>query len=258
MSIFFFSLIALFAHPPPSEEITSSANSFSSSSSKKQLPPQPPPKLFHNTVEEAEDVLVKCTLVTPHANTTSTNSNKDNNNDDKDTYHPVKGTLQITVHRTIAPLASNAFLNMVSSHHFDGNYLFRVVRDFIVQWGVESPPVGSGGRAKSKFPKVAVDRSPSYGDPRRSNVRGTLNFAGGNSATGQVYVNRKNNSYLDEERGSLPFATLDDESMEIVDALYDGYKEGMGQVKAVNAGEEEVKRLFPRMSRIDKCWIETG
>ena len=70
-----------------------------------------------------------------------------------------------------------------------------------------------------------------------------------------MYINKGGNSRLDNDSGSLPFATLDEESMAIVDAVYEGYKQGMGQVKAVEKGDAEVKRLFPMMSCIEKCWI---
>ncbi len=61
--------------------------------------------------------------------------------------------------------------------------------------------------------------------------------------------------HLDGEPGSLPFATLDERSMAIIDLVY-SYKEGFGQVKAVKKGDKEVKRRFLRMRRIEKCWIE--
>ena len=146
---------------------------------------------------------------------------------------------------------------MVASNHFDDNYIFRAVEGFVVQWGIESGTSAVGGGKKTKFSKVDDDPHPTtsgVGESLRSNVRGSLNFAGGNSATGQVYVNRGTNSHLDEETGSLPFATLDESSMAIIDSIY-SYKEGLGQVVAVKKGDAEVNRLFPRMSRMEKCWI---
>lgn len=181
------------------------------------------------------DVLVECKLDTPH-----------------DTSAPAHGVLRITVRRSISPLASNAFLNMIKSEHFNGCYLFRVVKGFIVQWGIESPHPDKQ-QAKVKFDKVAID-TPVAGQTLL-NVAGSLNFAGGNSGTGQVYVNINNNPHLDKEPGSLPFAMLDGKSMEIIKSVFDGYSAGMGQVKAVKKGADEVKKLFPKMSRIEKCRV---
>ena len=181
-------------------------------------------------------VIVECNLDTPHY----------------DTSAPARGTLRITVRRSVSPLASDAFLHMIKSEHFNGCYLFRVVKGFIVQWGIESPH-SDGQQTKVKFDKVGID--PLVTGQSLSNMRGSLNFAGGNSGKGQVYVNINNNPHLDKEQGSLPFAMLDDTSMKIIDSVFDGYKAGMGQVKAVNKGSDEVKKLFPRMSRIEKCWV---
>ncbi|KAL3817248.1 hypothetical protein ACHAXA_009535 [Cyclostephanos tholiformis] len=226
-SISIFALLIICVKPP-ADEPTSSASGKSSPSSTST-----------NALVEG-DVLVKCNLITPFEDESKTSAD---------------GTLDVTVHRGIAPLASNAFLDLVLSKHFDHNYLFRSVKGFVVQWGIESPKANKPGR--DKFPKVDIDSPPSAvsGNLLRSNVRGALNFAGGNSATGQVYVNRGTNPHLDKEPGSLPFATLDKRSMAIIDLVY-SYKEGLGQVNAVKNGDEEVKRLFPRMSMIEKCWID--
>ncbi|KAL3784176.1 hypothetical protein HJC23_001375 [Cyclotella cryptica] len=177
-------------------------------------------------------------LTTPYAQKTTT-------------YIPAEGVIEIIVHKNLDPKAASAFLSMVASKHFDGNFLFRVVPGFIVQWGIESPQGDNSRALQKKITKANVDPPPAHYDSCRSNVRGTLNFAGGNSGTGQVYVNKGNNEYLDS-KGSLPFASLGEQSMKVIDAVYDGYKEGSGQVKAVN--NDEVKSLFPNMSRINMCW----
>lgn len=70
-----------------------------------------------------------------------------------------------------------------------------------------------------------------------------------------MFINKADNKHLDKEKGSLPFASLGKESMEIIDSIYDQYKQGSGQVKAVN--NNEVDRLFPNMSRIERCWLAT-
>ena len=181
------------------------------------------------------EVVVECQLETPY-----------------DSTSPAHGPLHITVHKSISPLASDAFLKMVESEHFNGCYLFRVVKGFIVQWGIESPRP-DGQKARVKFEKVGIDNLVT--GKSLANIRGSLNFAGGNSQTGQVYVNLKNNSHLDKEPGSLPFAMLDDKSMEILQSVFDGYNAGMGQVKAVKKGPAEVENMFPKMSRIEVCRV---
>lgn len=240
ISFVFFSVLIIFGQTPSYKKSPASSTFLSSVESRLSSPDL-------QTIDEF-DIVVKCQVDTPFADPAYLK--------DKETFNPARGTIDIIVHKKIAPLASDAFLFMVTSHHFDGNYFFRVVPGFIVQWGIESPD-SEGNRRKLKFPKVDIDPLPSVpgNNPKRSNVRGTLNFAGGNASNGQVYVNKNNNLYLDKERGSLPFATLDEKSMEIIDAIYNGYKQGIGQVDAVKKGDDEVKKMFPMMSRIETCWI---
>jgi len=227
--VFWFLLI--FAQPPfpdDARRVSETSSTRSSSMHKETLP------------IEVDDVLVKCEVDTPFdiQNTAS-----------------ARGILDITVHRGIAQLASDAFLDMVAANHFDHNYTFRAVEGFVVQWGIETDTNNTGKRIK--FANVDIDPPPNsqLETALRSNVRGSLNFAGGSSASGQVYVNRGTNSHLDKEPGSLPFATLDENSMSIIDSIY-SYKEGLGEVAAVKKGDAEVKRLFPRMSLIERCWID--
>ena len=245
ISITIFAFTITCATPPPADVVStsnaSSGNNLQSSSATVGASKREDGAANVKVQVQAGDVLVQCELITPFDESSA------------------KGTLHITVHQSAAPLASNAFLDMVKAGHFDYNYTFRSVEGFIVQWGIESSkPAGEGAKGRAKFPKVDIDPPPAKNvNTLRSNVRGALNFAGGNSGSGQVYVNRRNNKYLDKEPGSLPFATLGEESMAIIDAVY-SYKEGSGQVKAVKKGDDEVKSLFPKMGRIEKCWIDDG
>ena len=59
-----------------------------------------------------------------------------------------------------------------------------------------------------------------------------------------------NNKRLDKD-GTIPFGTIDDKSMLIVDRIYDGYKGGQGQIASIN--NNSIAKTFPKMSRIDFC-----
>jgi len=237
ISILLFTIIIVFTTPPPESDYNSSSSSSNSNAASSSAIHTKAP------TEERHDVIVKCELSTPFA-PSSMNS--------------AKGTLTINVHRWLAPKASNAFIRMVSTKHFDHTFVFRVIKGFIVQFGIESPITGEEEKKPRKFLKVDLDPLPTSADELRirSNARGALNFAGGNSGSGQVYINRGTNAHLDKEPGSLPFATLDEDSMRIIDQISNIYKEGMGQVKAVKKGDEEIKKLFPNMSKIERCWID--
>ena len=59
-----------------------------------------------------------------------------------------------------------------------------------------------------------------------------------------------NNKRLDKD-GTIPFGTIDDKSMLIVDKIYNGYKGGQGQIASIN--NNSIAKTFPKMSRIDFC-----
>lgn len=77
---------------------------------------------------------------------------------------------------------------------------FRVVPDFIIQWGIAADP--------KKFPK----EPPIKDDPvKTTNARGTITYAtaGANTRTTQLFINtsHKGNAFLDKQ-GFSPFAEV--------------------------------------------------
>lgn len=183
----------------------------------------------------AKKTLVECYVKMPH---------HDDNND-------LKGIIQITVRHDLSPIASAVFVDLVQSQHFDNVFIFRVLKDFVAQWGV---PTGNNNNPKNKTTKPPKTKDNVH-NMTLSNVRGTLSFAGGNPATEQVFVNLGNNQRLDQEN-SRPFASVSDTSMtEVLDRLYTGYKDGQGQIKALKQGEQAVLEEFPHMSKVEKCRI---
>jgi cyclophilin family peptidyl-prolyl cis-trans isomerase len=165
--------------------------------------------------------------------------------------------VQITVRHDLSPIASRVFVDLVQARHFDDVFIFRVLKGFIAQWGIQTPPldstIGSISRATTmKKPDKTKDVVHAN---TLSNVRGTLSFAGGNPATCQVFVNIGNNQRLDQE-GARPFATVSNASMQqVFDALYTGYPDGLGQVQTLKLGRDKMRENFPRMSRVEACRV---
>jgi cyclophilin family peptidyl-prolyl cis-trans isomerase len=182
--------------------------------------------------------LVECTISTPPVDAQGYQSGGSRTAPD--------GILQITVRHDLSPIASQVFLDLVNAHHFDGVFIFRVLKGFIAQWGVRTANDKVPGMTKPHKTKDQVH------DETLSNVRGTLSFAGGNPATAQVFVNLGKNQRLDKEN-SRPFATVESSSMHLLDHLYTGYKDGQGQIKTLHQGEAAMRNTFPRMSRVKVC-----
>lgn len=158
------------------------------------------------------------------------------------------GAIEILLRHDLSPIHSNLFLELVNGRHFDEVFIFRVLRNFIAQFGERT---AGSFKVDVERPKKVFDQ---INNQTLSNIRGTLSFAGGNPATQQVFVNLRDNKYLDEE-GSRPFATVTLSSLRLLEKLYMGYKDGMGQMPAIHDSEMAVRSKFPFMSQIKRCRV---
>ena len=91
---------------------------------------------------------------------------------------------------------------------------------------------------------------------KQSNKRGTVSFAmaGPGTRSHQLFINYKNNKYLDEQ-GFAPIGEIV-EGMDVVDRLYSGYGEGAPSGKGPNQGKMQMqgnkylKENFPKLTYI--------
>jgi peptidyl-prolyl cis-trans isomerase A (cyclophilin A) len=163
-----------------------------------------------------------------------------------------KGDFVVLVHRDWAPRGADRFFELVKMHFYDGNYFFRVITGFVVQWGINGDP----SVAKS-WDSLTIKDDP----PKESNKAGTITFAtsGSDSRTTQVFVNLTNNTMLDSQ-GFSPFGEVA-EGMSVVQTLYAGYGDGPPQgrgpdQKAItDIGNAYLEEHFPRLDHITKTQI---
>ena len=156
------------------------------------------------------------------------------------------GDFVIQVNREWAPLGADRFHELVSNGFFDECRFFRVVPDFMVQFGINGDPeVQSKWRdARIKDDKVT-----------QSNKKGYITFAtsGPNSRTSQVFINFKNNSFLDRQ-GFAPFGQVI-EGMEVVEKINAQYGESPDQTEIQSSGNAYLKKKFPELTYIKKATI---
>jgi peptidyl-prolyl cis-trans isomerase A (cyclophilin A) len=152
----------------------------------------------------------------------------------------------IEVNREWAPVGADRFHELVSKGFFDECRFFRVVPDFMVQFGINGDPaVQKEWRdARVKDDKVT-----------QSNKRGYITFAtsGPNSRTSQVFINFKDNSFLDRQ-GFAPFGKVV-EGMDVVDKINAEYGESPDQFSIQSKGNEYLKKEFPKLDYIKKATV---
>ena len=158
-------------------------------------------------------------------------------------FKTTKGTFVVTVNRASAPLGADRFYNLVRAHFFDGVEFFRVVKGFVVQFGISGTPKIS----------TALTAATIKDDPvKASNTIGTITYAdaGPNTRTTQVFINLADNTFLDKQ-GFAPFGKVTT-GMAVVNKLYGGYgeKATSAQDLVIHQGNAFLKKQFPRLDSI--------
>lgn len=159
-------------------------------------------------------------------------------------FSTTKGTFVVTVHRAWAPLGADRFYNLVQAHFFDGNKFFRVLKGFVVQFGISPDP------AVSKAWQTATIKD----DPvKTSNTPGTIVFAdaGPQTRTTQLFVNLGNNGASLDGQGFAPFGKVTS-GMAVLEKLYGGYGEQASndQQQIQTKGNAFLQKTFPKLDGI--------
>mmetsp|Transcript_27637 Transcript_27637/g.49315 ORF Transcript_27637/g.49315 Transcript_27637/m.49315 type:complete len:252 (-) Transcript_27637:125-880(-) len=169
------------------------------------------------------------------------------------------GNFTAEVHPEWAPLGAARFLGLVESGFFDNTALYRVVPNFLVQFGIAADPQVT--RRWHREGRIKDD--PNLGIPVK---RGTMAFAGSgrNSRTTQVWISFKDSKRLGKAPWETPFAQVT-EGMGVVDRFYSGY----GDMEAFGGrspnpglmskmGDAYVKKAFPKISYITSCKLRSN
>jgi peptidyl-prolyl cis-trans isomerase A (cyclophilin A) len=158
------------------------------------------------------------------------------------------GKFVIEVHRAWAPLGADRFYNLVKNGFFDDTRFFRVVPNFMVQFGINGDPA-----VASAWMPARLKDDPSTG---HSNKKGYVTFAtsGKDSRTTQVFINFKDNGFLDSQ-GFTPFGEVTT-GMDVVEKITDQYGEKPNQGAIQSQGNTYLKASFPKLDYVKKATIE--
>ena len=156
-----------------------------------------------------------------------------------------QGTFEIEVHRDWAPNGADRFYN--------DTRFFRVIKGFMVQFGISGNPKISQVWRNANIPDDPVEES---------NLRGFVTFAtaGPNTRTTQVFINYGDNPSLDGQ-GFAPFGKVI-WGLDVVQHLYSNYGEGAprgegpDQSRVQTEGNAYLQKNFPQLDYIKKVTIE--
>ena len=161
-------------------------------------------------------------------------------------FETSQGDVEIQVNRTWAPRGADRFYNLVKNGFYDEARFFRVVNDFIVQFGLPADPAVGKAWASATFQDDPV---------RRPNRRGWVVFAtaGPNTRTTQVFINTNDNDFLDAQ-GFAPFGQVT-KGMNIVTRFNSEYGEAPDQGLIRSQGNAYLSGQFPKLDYIIKATI---
>lgn len=149
----------------------------------------------------------------------------------------------LEVTRAWAPYGSDRFYALISDRYYDEAAFFRVVPDFVLQWGIAALP-----EETEKWSEPIPD------DPvLKSNEVGYISYAtaGPNTRTTQLFINYANNTSLDSQ-GFAPFAKVIsgmETAIEVVNPT-PGSSNGISQPAYTHGGNAWLLPRYPNVSLI--------
>ncbi len=162
-------------------------------------------------------------------------------------FTTTKGDFIVEVHRDWAPIGADRFYNLVRGGYYVDASFFRVLPNFVVQFGMSAKPA-----INSVWEKAAIKDDPVKG----SNKKGYLAFAAlptPNSRTTQIFISLADNASLDAQ-GFAPFGNIV-EGMDVVDKIYSGYGQTPDQGRIAAEGKAYLDKNFPKLDSIKSAKI---
>jgi peptidyl-prolyl cis-trans isomerase A (cyclophilin A) len=165
-------------------------------------------------------------------------------------FQTTKGDFVAEFYRDWSPLGVERFYKLVNEGYYDSLAIFRVVKNFVAQFGISNDY-----ETNLKWDKLPIKDEPVMA----SNERGVIAFArsGVDTRSTQIFINIKDNTRLDTVTygGVTGFPPLGRiiKGIEVIDKLNSEYGEAPDQDSITVKGKEYTQRKFSDMDYILKA-----
>ena len=166
-------------------------------------------------------------------------------------FETSKGNFVVEVHSHWSPNGAAHFYELVKNGFYDDCRFFRVLPDFMVQWGINGD-----SKVNAKWHDANIPDDRPTGENKKSNLRGFITYAktgAPNSRSTQLFINYADNSQLDSQ-GFTPFGRVI-EGMEVVEKINAKHREEPQQDQINASGNEYLNEKFPDLDYIKKATL---
>jgi cyclophilin family peptidyl-prolyl cis-trans isomerase len=176
-------------------------------------------------------------------------------------FETSRGRFDVMARKAWAPNGVDHFYTLVGNRYYDGARFFRVVKNFVAQFGLAADPE----RTAAWRPRAIADEPVKH-----TNARGAIAYARGGPGTRstQLFINLKDNARLDTLNGfGFPPIAEVVSGMDVVDSLYSGYGEATPRTGAIagrsgpsqdsigRQGNAYLQRGWPKLDYIKRARI---
>lgn len=168
-------------------------------------------------------------------------------------FETSKGNFEIGFERNLSPKAVDRVYQQIKHHFYDHTLFYRVVPNFVVQFGHMDSTKTANNWDKFKVEDEMV---------KGSNIKGTISYAraGKNSRGNHLFINLKDNKRLDtifyNQVKGFPTLGKVTKGMEVVEKLYGVYgNKTMKVYDSLAVNRIEFLKMFPELDSIHKVII---
>lgn len=167
-------------------------------------------------------------------------------------FETSRGNFDVAVERSLSPKAADRFYQLVRHNYFENMLFYRVVPDFVAQFGTADSIVLNNW-ISTKIPDEKVIQG---------NQRGTVSFAraGVETRGTDLFINLGDNRRLDtlSYNGVTGFPSFGKVTagMQVLDSIYSGYADQtMGDYAMMQKDKMEFLRKYPELDSIYTAYI---
>ena len=161
-------------------------------------------------------------------------------------FETTKGRFVVEAYRDWSPLGVKRFYELAAMGAFDDNAFYRVIPNFVAQFGTPANP-----KLTASLDSVTIPDEPLV----KKNERGTVSFAhnGPGTRSHTIFINRRHAEHLDTT-GFVPFGRVV-EGMAVVDSLKWPYRERPDHHLIATLGKRYLEVNFPKADYVRRASI---